>query len=76
MHCLDRFFESLISRHGGLEHKKNLLGFHHFSLPTVYGLNPCDDIRAGSQPRIYHLLANPDGFFFITYRNQNNKYLM
>ncbi len=59
MHRLDRFLECMIPRSGGLQYKENFLCFDNFSLPTIYRLNPWDDIRTGSQLRIHHFFANP-----------------
>ena len=73
MHRLDRFFECTIPRSGGFQYEENFLCFDNFSLPTIYRLNPWDDIRTGSQLRIHHSFANPYRFFLICRRNQNNK---
>jgi len=73
MHRFDRFLECTISRSGGFQYDENFLCSDNFSLPTIYRLNPWDNIRTGSQLRIYHSFANPSRFFLIYRRNQDNK---
>lgn len=76
MYRLDRFFECTVPRFCGFQYEENFLCIDNLSLPTVYGLNPWDDIRTGSQLRIHHSLANPYRFFLIYCRNQDNKDLL
>ncbi len=73
MHRLDRPLKCRISWPCSFQYQKNFFGFDDLSLPMIDRLNPCNDIRAGSQPGIHHSFANPDRFFLTVHRNQNHK---
>jgi hypothetical protein len=75
MHRLDRPLKCTVSRPCRFQYQKNFFGFGDPSLPMINRLNPCNDIRAGSQAGIHHSFADPDRFFLIAHRNQDHKNL-
>ena len=75
-HPLDRFFECTIAQVlVDFNMRRTSCALTTFPLPTIYGVNPGDDVRTGSQLRIYHSFANLYRLLLIYRCNQDNKYL-